>query len=301
MRFWLTGHGHVAVSNSGQKLVRSVFDSAMAQPARLDFVGGAVCHPPLRQNRGPASILSNGGFLDTRTALPDLNVEELQKYQSLVADAKANAEPEAEAVRGRWTATRAVSGIASLVKAGVEPKLAAERTKQTLSSALAGWLMGDFPITLDDQKMVTIGEVLDDRQRYHGRLTLDPLEPEYLDKKVVGKFYLLGAAPTLHSFAHGGKTFRLRRQPARLYLQKGRKAELADSIHELLAREPDIFLRGGTLVKVTDGRLTPLRKAGLAHLIGTRAALFSTNAKGEQHAVDLPSDVIDMVLELVEG
>jgi hypothetical protein len=65
--------------------------------------------------------------------------------------------------------------------------------------------------------------------------------------------------------------------------------------------EPDVFLRGGLLVTVTNGRARPLRKAGLMHLIGSRIALFSKSEKGSDMPVDVPGDVVDMVICLVEG
>jgi hypothetical protein len=71
-RLWLAGRGRVEISTAGSLLMRSIFDQAMAQVARLDFIGGAVCEPPLEQRRGLPVVLSNGGWLDTRAALPDL-------------------------------------------------------------------------------------------------------------------------------------------------------------------------------------------------------------------------------------
>jgi hypothetical protein len=105
----------------------------------------------------------------------------------------------------------------------------------------------------------------------------------------------------LHSFAHGGATYQLRRQPARLYVQAGRQAELADEIRAFLAGEPDVFTRGGVLVRVDDGRLRVLRKPSLRHLVGTRCALFVRDEKGRDAPRDVPADVADMVLSLVEG
>lgn len=62
-RFWLDGLGRVEISASGQRLTRSVFDAAMFEPARLDFIGGAVCESPLSQRRGLPEVLCDGGYL----------------------------------------------------------------------------------------------------------------------------------------------------------------------------------------------------------------------------------------------
>lgn len=300
-RLWLAGHGRIEVSVSGQKLPRTVVDSAMFQAVRLDFCGGAVCAPPLEQRRGSPVILAHGGWMDTAAALPDLTPKEMQQYETAVADARAKAEPAARAARETWQAERIEAATAKLTQAGVDPSEAAERAERALSGALGGVLLGDFPVTLDGGEQVTVGKILDSREKYHGRLTLDPLEPEYQGGKIVGKLYLFGGAPNLHSFAHGGKVFQLRRQPARLYVAKGRKAELVDEIHRLLHGEPDLFIRGGVLVKIEGGRVRCLRKHSLQHLVQSRVSFYSRTDKGIDAQADLPGDVVDMLLATLEG
>jgi hypothetical protein len=300
-RLWLAGHGRVEVSASGQKLLRTIVDGAMFQAARLDFCGGAVCVPPLEQRRGSPVILAHGGWLDSADALPDLTPKEQAQFEAIVADAKAKAEPAARAAREKWQAERIEAATAKLTHSGVAPNEAAERAERALSSALGGVLLGDFTVTLDDGQQVTVGEALDNKEKYHGRLALDPLEPEYQGGKVVSKFYLFGSAPNLHSFAHGGKVFQLRRQPARLYVAKGRKAEVVDDIRRLLNGEPDLFIRGGVPVKIEGGRVRCLRKHSLQHLVQTRVSFYSRTDKGVDARADLPGDVVEMLLATLEG
>ena len=118
-----------------------------------------------------------------------------------------------------WKASRVTAGMTKHAGRGDEPhgreRVEAERT---LSSALSGVLFGDFEITLSG-KTVSVGAVLDDRERFHGALTLDPLEPAYQGGKVTGKLYLFGAQAVLHSFAHGGRTYPSR-QPAGFTLRR---------------------------------------------------------------------------------
>lgn len=300
-RLWLMGHGRVEVSVSGSLLERSIFDAAMFQPARLDFIGGSICHPPLSQRRGPPVILSEGGWLDTRAAVPDLTAAEEARYIAAVDDARANAEPEAAIARAAWVASRIESGVARLVAAGVPAEQAKERTERTLNSALARVLMGDFELTLEGGRVVTVGDVLDNRERYHGALCLDPLHPGHRGGAADGKLYLYGASPVLYSFDDGGVSYRLRRQPQRLYLRPGCKAELASELVGWMSSEPDLFTRGGVLVQVVDGAVRPVRKHRLTHLVGSRVALYSRNAKGQDIPVDVPGDVIDQLAELVVG
>ncbi len=153
---------------------------------------------------------------------------------------------------------------------------------------------------LENGKEVTIGQVLDDRDRYHGALCKDPLEPDYQNGKITAKFYLYGSAPLLHSFAHGGATYRLHRQPTRIYLQFGRKAETANEIRDRLADEPDIFLKAGVLVRLEAGRLVPIKRAaGLGYLVGTRFALFRRYADGRDVPADLDDAVSNMILAAI--
>lgn len=300
-RLRLAGHGRIDVSVSGSLLDRGLFDAAMFEPARLDFIGGAVCFPPLSQRRGLPVVLSEGGWLDTRAAMPDLTALEEARYVAALDDAKAKAEPAAAAARAAWVANRVAAGTAKLVANGVPSEQAKERIERTLTSALGRVLMGDFEITLEGGRVVTVGEVLDNRDRHHGSKCLDPLNPEHRGGAADGKLYLWGAVPTLFSLDDGGVTYKLCRQPARLYLAPGRKAELASDIVAWLAGEPDIFTKGNVLVQVTDGAVRPVRKHRLTHLVGSRVALYRRSEKGQDIPVDLPGDVVDMVAELVGG
>ena len=123
------------------------------------------------------------------------------------------------------------------------------------------------------------------------------MEPAYLNDKIVGRLYLWGARPNLHSFAHGGTNYRLQRQHARIYLAQGRRTETVDEIARRLDDEPDLFLRGGILVRLCAGRLIPLLKpAQMAYLIGSRYALFRKGRDGHDAPCDLDDNTAGMLL-----
>ena len=301
-RLWLAGHGRIEVSTSGQRLVRSTFDASMHQAARLDFIGGAICHAPLEQRRGKPQIVSNGGWLDTRDALPSLTAKEEAAYEALVEDAKQKAEPEVRLAQAAWKESRVEGSTQRLIDSGINPVQARERAERSLVSAIGGSLLGDFTITLADGTELTVGAILDDKEKYHGALTRDPLEPDYRNGAQTGKLYLFSAHPVLHSQAHGGKTFRLRRQPSRICLSAGHRAENAEEIARRLVGEPDIFFRGGNAVRYESGRLSPIRRgATIAYLCGTRFAVCKVNAKGDEVAADLDEATANMVLSLLGG
>jgi hypothetical protein len=191
--------------------------------------------------------------------------------------------------------------VARLRAEGVPEEHAKERASRTLRSALGAVLHGDFEVTFDDGSTATVGTILDNREKFHGRLTRDPLEPDYQNGKTVGKLYLFGAAPNLHSFARGTRTYKLRRQPKRLYVEAGQRAALVDSIIAALVPDADIFEKNGQLVKVGPAGVKPLRRSALAHVIGSRIALYKTTPKGQDAPVDLARETCEMVRDLAEG
>lgn len=297
-RLWLAGFGRIVISASGAKLERHIFDDSMKQPARLDFAGGAVLGAGLVSGRGAPLVLQAGGFVSLAEALPPLSATDRARVETLKRDAAAKAEPEARRVREAHIAKTAPQIAARLMAEGVPPAEAHERGEQVLRSAHGGALMGDFVVTLEDGTMVTVGAILDDRERYHGRITLDPLEPTYQNGKAVGRLYLFGAVPNLFSFAHGGRVYRLQRQPARVLLPQGRGQIAAAEIIGRLADDGDIFNMGGVPVRVVAGRAVPIKStAALAWLVESRMALFRPGAKGEDTPADLPGSVAERVLE----
>ena len=298
---WLAEHGRIDVSASGSLLERGIFDAAMFQPARLDFIGGGVMLGALEQRCGLPVILNEGTPLDTRTAMPTLTADEAARVLAAVDDAKAKAEPAAAAARAAWITGRMESVTERLVGGGLPAEQAKERAERTLNSALGGVLMGDFEITLEGGKVVTVAEILNRREAYDGALCLDALNPGHRNGAADGKLYLFGATPMLFSFDDGGVTYKLRRQPMRLYLRPGCKSELATEIVDWLSREPDVFTRGGVLVQIADGAVRPVRKHRLTHLVGSRVALYRRSDKGQDVPVDVPGDVIDQVAELAGG
>ena len=299
-RLWLAGYGWIFVSDNGARFHRQVFDEAMRESARLDFVGGAVCKPPLVQRRGSPEILASGGFLDTRVALPDLTRDEAAKVEALKRAAYDAAADEAAAVHARWEARKTEEGTNRLVRRGVTYPEARERAAQAVRAAAGGVLLGDYEIVLENGDAVTVGDVLDDRLKYHGATCRDPLEPDYHGGAAVAKLFLYGSAPRLHSFAHGSTTYRLQRQPARIYLAAGRRAETALEIAAKLDSEDDLFLYGGLLTRVADGRLVTIRDtAALSYLIGTRYALYRKANDGRDVAADLDNETARMVFAAI--
>lgn len=266
-RLWLAGRGRIQISNSGQMLERCPIDASVWQPSRLDFASGAECRDGLEQRRGEPFVYAGAiEFIDTREAIPDLTADERAEVARLKREAKAEAKPEAHAMAEAWIEERAEVMLAP------DKQGDAEALQEALSVARraldAGVLSGDFPIEVElngQWQSVTVGAVLDNRERFHNLLTRDPLEPDYDGGRPVGRLFTMQARPALYSFAHGGKSYRLERAPARIELVKGHTSEAVNETIEKLRRDPITFDFGGQLAIAEAGKVHPLSEAGLAH------------------------------------
>jgi len=270
-RLWALGHGRYEVSESGSLLMRSVFDGAVWQSNRIDFAAGAMCGPGLEQLRGKPKVLwAREPFvlLDTRESIPALTQDEADRALVNQAYAKGQLASQAEQAKTAWVNDR-VEAL-QIRHPELDEKAAIMMARRAVESYD---LMGDWPIFIKDhegrKKEITVLEALDEPEIYHGRLTLDPLEPDYDGGRWVGKLYLYSPRPSLNSFAHGGAIFRLHLQPARIEIVIGKGRETTDALLEVLRRSPDIFDFGEEMVQVGQiGALHPLNEHSLRYVAG---------------------------------
>ncbi len=265
---WANGHGYFEISKSGALLGRLIVDTSVWQTNRLDFASGASCVKPLYQDRGePVIIEGEIEIADTKKAIPDPTLEIKMKAAANKATAKKEKQEEAGRVQEQWVEERVIEIVGKATGEDVR-----ELARNTAIRAVdKNVLAGDFIIHVGEGKQtqaVSVSTVLDDPARFHGLTTLDPIEPDYKNKKIVGKLYVSGARPRLHSFAHGGRTFQLIRQPTEIELVKGKTHETVITTLEHLRRNPCIFDFGGALVTVDEGRIKPLDDPSLSHFLG---------------------------------
>lgn len=296
-RLWLNGKGWFEISKSGALLERTIVDASVWQTNRLDFAAGAQCVAPLEQRRGDPVVMQ-GALLDTRLALPDLTPEEQAQVDAIKATARAAMASEANAVKDAFVDMLA----AEMVEESDDPTEALKQAVDIARRAVDhNTLAGDFSITLDDQTKITVGELLDDPASYHGRLTLDPLEPDYEGNKVVGKLFLIGSRPRLYSFAHGGRTFRMIRQPRKIELIRGRTHDAVIETLALMRVMPDVYDMGEQLVVVDNGRAQPLDEHRLTHWLGGIAQYWSWRKYRDvlvEELSDPPVKLVKAVLSL---
>lgn len=101
-----------------------MIDSAVWQPCRLDFAGGADCSNGLEQQRGaPVLIPGSVEIVDTATALPSLTPAETSELSKLVKAARSDDEVQTDAklAREAWIAERAEE-MAERIEAGDNSK-----------------------------------------------------------------------------------------------------------------------------------------------------------------------------------
>lgn len=300
-RLWIAGQGFYEVSAAGSLLTRCIIDGSVWQPSRLDFAAGADCIAPLEQKR-PAPFAHEGGLLDTRVALPDLTGAERAELEVLQRKAKQEMQPEADAERYLYIEERAATDLAA--KGIADPTDDdIEVAKQAITRALeTNTLTGDFVVTLGSGEAVTVGEMLDDPTKYHQSTTKDPLEPDYDGGRTVGKVFLFNGRPTLYSMAHGGKTYRLIRQPRRIEHARGSTTETVNNTLQLLRELPDFFDMGEQMVTIDNGKPRALTQDLLPYTLGSIIQYWQwtprKNGEMVQVNIDPPMQVIRAILAM---
>ncbi|MBM3273103.1 hypothetical protein FJY94_07675, partial [Candidatus Kaiserbacteria bacterium] len=265
-RLWALGHGRYEVSASGSLLERCLFDTSVWQSNRIDFAAGAACGLGLEQRRGrPVSIGTGEAPLDTFMAIPDPTHSEIEAAKVAKKTARLAVADEAEEARLTYITER----TDALVDVGVDATVARQLVVRAAGNRDLG---GDWPIIYrneDGQEATaTVLEILDNPYKYHELKTLDPLEPDYDGRRWVGKLYLFTARPNLHSLAHGGANFRLRRQPVRIEIVAGKAYETTNALLDVFRCAPDLFDFGSEIVTVHCGSIHPLNEHSVAYAAG---------------------------------
>ncbi len=299
-RLWLAEHGSVKVSKSGAVLTRCPVDTAVGDCARLVFSGGAIAVAPLEQRRGKPVVLSEGGFLDTAKAIPDLADEEVGRYEALVAKAKAEVAGEAAVARAAHRSGEVARRLPELMAKGMGAAEAERVAGEVVDAALSGTLLGDFLLTVvhdgGRQEVVSVNQVLSDPERYNECDCLDPINPEHRGGAADARLFLLSASPIVYSLDDGGKVFRLRRQKVRLAFASGQRVELVDQLVSIASANDSVFMTDTGPILLDQGRLMPLTAPRLMNLLGREVTLCRVGSGGEEAPCDLPREVADLVL-----
>ncbi len=209
-RAWLRGFGWFLISVSGALLERSIIDRMVGSAERLCFEGGPILKAPLKQDktaRRPVAV--DGGVLDTAATCPPLSIVETSKLKDLKSKAAHELAPAAAKARGAFVDEQAKR----LSKRTGMPAAAA---KATILRQCDGILHPAIELPFDDPKLAgkTVADVLADPELYEGETLADPLEGVGYGKGVAKVLRRSDGVPLIHSFAHGGANYQLKRDAA---------------------------------------------------------------------------------------
>ncbi len=286
---WAAGYGVFTVSKAGRLLERGLFDTAVWQPSRIDFAGGAICRAPLEQRRGEP-ILHEGlhrrlaSRVDGRIepvprSLNDSEVEKVAEHKGRARIAKA---AEAEAAAARFILEQG----AKIEKAGLILGRPAEVARSRAIADVQAMLRQDRPELHGDVAVqvvrrngqveeVSVDAILQRKDEFNGLKTLDPIEPDYNGGHVVGKLFLTGPVPTLHSFAHGGSTYKLVGQTGAVEVAVGALHRAVDDTLDRLRDAGDLYDYGDALATVSaDGALVTITKGLLQYTLSSRINFY---------------------------
>ena len=164
-RGWLHGLSFWMIGSDGKLHERSIVDVAVGSPERLVFEAPPTLGPGVVRDPVPPQIIA-GGYADLP---PELTPEEQQIVELNRDEAKAQAEQDAAPVRAQWENVQ----IERMVNRGV-PVDRARVIMQAMETAAL--LHDDFVLELSNGDLVTVREIIENPQRYHGRTLPDPVE-----------------------------------------------------------------------------------------------------------------------------
>lgn len=267
-RLWLAGEGRYVIGKDGSLLDRNLIDGSVWQPERLDFAAGAKCKAPLAQRRPDPFVWGDPrGLFDSRLIM-DLSAEEVEQVKEIRAQARAAAAEDAARVRAAYVEAEA----AKLVQLrGVD----LERARTVITEAVSRRLLfAEFVLHPHKGTPVSVGEVLDKPERWHGQRFADPIEPDYQgDARIAWVNLRSGGRPYLHSYAHGGRRFELVRQPSTLKVQDGEEPRLADDALEVMRLHGEVFDFGRRgMARVADRESVAVEPNWLRDYLGRRIA-----------------------------
>ena len=233
---WATpDDGWVDVGNAGQALMRCLVDTSVWQPERLDFAGPPVLVDGVTRPHVDGVIYGQqDGLFDLRVLIDSVTPAIRKDAEAARKAARTAAKPERTDKAKAWATDRA-------------PALAAKRgikLAQAISllerASLHCVLMGDFELTASDGTTVTVAQLLDNPQRYHGTRYADPLDPDE-DHRVAVARLLNGGRPDIYSHRHGGMRYELRRQSARVQIGRGLRIDATDASLRVLSERSELF------------------------------------------------------------
>lgn len=266
---WAAGMGWYEVGKAGQALERALFDGSVWQPERLDFAAGPVLGPGLTRAHGSFKI-----FGDPQ-ALFDLSLIQVDSAEAKrAAENRKHARARIKAAQVEKQEVWATERAPTLAQ---ERNISVDQAKAILIRASQRQILtGDFMLTAQDGRRVSVGEILDRPGYWHNKKFADPFGDYPDDRRIATTNLKSGTRPVLRSFGHGGQVFELLRQSARVQIGKGRRIEATDATLFVLRDRGELFDFGeGAIAYVAEGRARSVNKDWLVDHIGRVIEYFS--------------------------
>ena len=277
-RLWAAGQGRFDISRSGALLARTMVDTSVWQPSRLDFAAGAALGPGLEQRRGePELILSETGdavsslpYFDSRALFPDAGQDIRDRAETAKRLSREEVRPPSRARQRAFIHERMEQRLASKgANAGHE------ETETSILRALTDAVLGPdivlhlhAPDAPNNLELVTVAKVLGEPDKFDGRIGCDPIEPEYNGWSRTAKLYLSGKQANLFSLAHGGRNYRLFMDRPTITVRPGGMANAVEQILSAMKESGRFMNLGDALVTVDGHKPTLLNEHSLCYRLG---------------------------------
>lgn len=294
-RLWLAGFGRYDVSKSGILLERTIVDSSVWQPERLDYVGGSVTENPLKQMKLKAQIFPGRTRVLSLKKIQELSNHEITDVKNLKNKAKRLVEPEGRRKREDYIDCYA----RKMAGENATPEQIKEKRRLFSAAFKGGVLYEDFVLCSQDGNNVTVKELLDNPEKLQGKRFADPIEPAYNDDKRIAYADLTGGRPVIYSHAHGGRHFRLQRKMPVIILEKGELSSTVDQALQILKDDCDIFdsTDKKIMLRVAGRETMPVTSDWLVDRLARVIKFERFNEKSQKNvSEDPPKKIADMIL-----
>ena len=173
---WAKGLGRIDVGAAGQALERTLFDATVWQPERLDLAAGPALGSGLgRQVPEPFVDGDSAARFDLRLLIAEADQGVISKATAARKQAREAKTEALACARQTWLDEQAP-------KLAEKRQITVEVARDTLERAAARYRLDmDFVLSAHGGADVTVRELLENRERWHGQRFADPLEPEYRD------------------------------------------------------------------------------------------------------------------------
>ncbi len=294
-RLWLQGDGWFDLSRSGSLLQRSLVDSAVWSPERLDFAGPVTVGEGLAIAPRDWQVLNGDAAPLAVGSVAELTPSEEGRFHELVAAVREARKPQAQEKRLDWESSRA---SLITVKTGATFDEAQELVRSALGSGNGdGVLLGGYLLRTASGAFVTVADVLKDAQQYVGQYFYDPIESDDSDKAQAAWLDCRNGRPKLYSHAHGGRWYHLKLARLRLDVKGGDLVFVVDELVRAMREDGQFYNKpDGSLALVDAGEVVGLDLFAAKYELGKLVAAYKVKAGGERAPADIKDEPIKVVL-----